>query len=92
MGPNFSAPIFGKMGQKKPGPNCPKMGQKKPGPKCPKMGRKKPGPKCPKMHQNWCIFFEKKRRKTLKKIACYDIKYIEKEDRNFALKNGGKTC
>lgn len=43
-------------------------------------------------HQKWCIFFEKRWRKTLKKIVCYDINYIGKIDKIFETKNGGKTC
>ena len=39
----------------------------------------KPG----KKPQNWAYFFRKKWRKTLKKIVCYDIKYIGKIDENF---------
>lgn len=36
-----------------------------------------------KKPQKWAFFFRKKWRKTLKKIVCYDIKYIGKIDRNY---------
>lgn len=42
--------------------------------------------------QKWYFFFEKKYRKTLKKIVCYDIKYIGKKDKIFETKNGGEKC
>ena len=58
--------------------------------------KKRTGPKCTKNAHHFSPkmvhFFEKKWRKTLKKIVRYDINYIGKIDKIFETKNGGKTC